>query len=226
MSSLLPTYVTQTLLSERYRLWGFSLYSLIHSRLLLFMSMGWDYAWTTATNGSIVHPTGEMWVLSHGGMTVSGENWRNSEKNPECHSGHHESHMHGTRRESKPPRWKAGDKQPEPWHDTEPCYFYFHPNVLLGSRLIDCLIDRLIDWLWWDETMPQNCGHQRAYCSPPGAQWVLLYSTTERPEQWLTLVLRTGEVPRSNPGPETGYLNWLSWFYLVTPHKSRDTKLN
>jgi hypothetical protein len=29
----------------------------------------------------------------------------------------------------------------------------------------------LIDWLWWGETVPQNCGHQLAYCSPPGDTW-------------------------------------------------------
>jgi hypothetical protein len=26
----------------------------------------------------------------------------------------------------------------------------------------------MIDWLWWGETMSQNCGHQWAYCSSPG----------------------------------------------------------
>jgi hypothetical protein len=26
-------------------------------------------------------------------------------------------------------------------------------------------MDWLIDWLWWGETMSQNRGHQRAYCS-------------------------------------------------------------
>jgi hypothetical protein len=25
----------------------------------------------------------------------------------------------------------------------------------------------LIDWLWWDETVSQNCSHQQAYCSSP-----------------------------------------------------------
>jgi hypothetical protein len=37
---------------------------------------------------------------------------------------------------------------------------------------------RLINWLWWGETMSQNCGHQRACCSPPGDIWA-----------WITMVM-------------------------------------
>jgi hypothetical protein len=29
----------------------------------------------------------------------------------------------------------------------------------------------MIDCLWWGETMSQNCGNQRAYCSTPGWMW-------------------------------------------------------
>jgi hypothetical protein len=29
----------------------------------------------------------------------------------------------------------------------------------------------LIDWLWLDETMSQNCSHQQDYCSSPGDTW-------------------------------------------------------
>jgi hypothetical protein len=29
----------------------------------------------------------------------------------------------------------------------------------------------VIDWLWWGETMSQNCHRQRVYCSSPGDIW-------------------------------------------------------
>jgi hypothetical protein len=45
--------------------------------------------------------------------------------------------------------------------------------------------------------------------------------------KWLQLLLRLGEVPRSHLGPQTGYPNWCSsWFLPVSPWKFRRSTLN
>jgi hypothetical protein len=44
------------------------------------------------------------------------------------------------------------------------CSLTPHETELIYN--IEDRIDWLIDWLWWDETMPQNCGHH-----PPGDMW-------------------------------------------------------
>jgi hypothetical protein len=52
---------------------------------------------------------------------------------------------------------------------------------------------RLIDWLWWGETMSQNCGHQRAYRSSP--EW---YVNMEKPWSWWWWWCRLGITPDSS----------------------------
>jgi hypothetical protein len=43
------------------------------------------------------------------------------------------------------------------------------PTGARDVTAVEVVLQRhLVDWLWWDETMSQNCGHQRAYCSSPG----------------------------------------------------------
>jgi hypothetical protein len=47
---------------------------------LLFMLMEWDCLWTAATNRSIVQLTDDLWIWSHAGMLLTGENWRTLRK--------------------------------------------------------------------------------------------------------------------------------------------------
>jgi hypothetical protein len=47
----------------------------------------------------------------------------------------------------------------------------FEGKVKTKLKLFRFSYSLLIDWLWWGETMSQNCGHRRAYCSSPGDMW-------------------------------------------------------
>jgi hypothetical protein len=49
--------------------------------MMTIMSMGVRLClWTTAINGPIINPTGDVWVCSPGGMTLTGETWRTLRK--------------------------------------------------------------------------------------------------------------------------------------------------
>jgi hypothetical protein len=64
--------------------------------------------------------TPEWWMMINMEQSVewglAGETEVLGENMPQCHFVNHKSHMTWIGLESGPPRWKAGDQQPELWH--------------------------------------------------------------------------------------------------------------
>jgi hypothetical protein len=75
----------------------------------------------------------------------------------------------------------------------------------------------------------QSAGHEMSDTSDVCYKTVKLWLIALPPNvvvEWLALLLRIREVPRSNLGPETGYPNWgFSWFSSVPPGECRDRSL-
>jgi hypothetical protein len=62
-------------------------------------------------------------------------------------------------------------------------------------------------WLWWVETMSQNCGHQRAYFSPLGDMWawraIMMIMMPAWDNSWLVHQSSLAVLPAETSGEST-----------------------